>query len=682
MSGHNTTHIRNIALLGHSGSGKTTLLERLACVAGHKGSPGSIERGDTISDHDAQEKQYQHSLFSSIVPISHKDCLIQCIDTPGDPDFRGQTLAAMSAVETAAMVINAAQGVELSTRRLLRRARQRRLCRLLIINRIDMPELDLAALVEHIRDEFGPECLPVNLPAADGSKVLDCFFPARDDVEQTDILTLTDAHNAIRDQVIEVDEALMERYLAGAEISRQQLHDAFDQALRENHLIPICFVSAATGAGCMELLELGRRLLPNPTEGNLPRFRLGNEERKVTASADAQDHVIAHVFKIINDPYAGKLSVFRIFQGTVRAGMELFIGGQKKPFKVAHLYRLNGAAHEQIEQAVPGDICAVAKVDDIHYDAILHDHHEEDHHYLKPIDFPQPMFGLAITAQKHGQEQKLADALAQLSDEDPCVRVEHHQELNETVLYGLGEMHLRMLLERLQQRFDLKLATSTPGIAYRETITRPAEGHYRHKKQTGGAGQFGEVFLRVRPLQRDAGVQFKSEVTGGAIPTSLIPAVEKGVLQAVTEGCIAGYPLQDLEVVVYDGKHHSVDSKEIAFVVAGRKAFMEAVQAAGPQLLEPIVELDVLCPQANLGDVTSALAARRARIQGSESIAGGMAEIHAGIPQAMLSDFPTELKSLTSGGGRYSMAFSHYEAVPPDVQQQLVAACHQRGDSD
>ncbi len=683
MANHDTAQIRNIALLGHLSSGKTTLLERLACVAGLKGSPGTIERGDTLSDHDAQEKQYQHSLFTSIVPIPYKDCLIQCIDTPGDPDFRGQTLAAMSAVETAVMVVNASQGIEMTTRRLMRRARQRRLCRVLVVNRIDVPDLDLTTLVRNLRAEFGAECLPVNLPANGGSKVLDCFFDAGDDqADKTDIFTLPDAHSAIRDQVIEVDDELMEQYLAGQPISPQQLHDAFDQALREGHLIPICFVSASTGAGCEELLELCRRLLPNPAEGNPPRFRVGNEERKVTASADPDAHVIAHVFKIINDPYAGKLSIFRVFQGTVRTGMELFIGEQKKPFKVAHLYRMHGGEHQEIELAVPGDICAVAKVDDIHYDAILHDHHEEDHYYLKPVDFPQPMFGLSIAPQSHGQEQKLASALEQLSQEDPCLAVEHHQELNETVLYGLGEMHLRMILERLQQRHDLQVQTSTPGIAYRETITRPAEGHFRHKKQTGGAGQFGEVFLRVRPLQRDAGIVFKSEVTGGAIPTSLIPAVEKGVAQAVEEGIIAGYPLQDLEVVVYDGKFHSVDSKEIAFVIAGRKAFTEAVQAAGPQLLEPIVELEVLCPQAQMGDVTSALAVRRARILGSESQADGMAQIRAGIPQSMLNDFPTELKSLTAGEGRYSMTFSHYEAVPPELQQQLAAAHHQSDTAD
>ncbi len=679
MVSHSTSQIRNIALLGHNNAGKTTLLERLATQAGVKGKPGSIERGDTISDFDPQEKQYQHSLFSSIVPISHKHCLIQFIDTPGDADFRGQTLAAMTAVETAAVVINAVQGIEMSTRRLMRRARQQRLCRMLIINHIDADDVDLEALLKSIRATFGPQCLPINLPTHKHTGVLDCFFNATGD---PDLLTLAAAHDAIRDQVIESDDKLMELYLDGQTISRQQLHDGFDLALREGHLVPICFVSASTGAGCAELLDICSRLLPNPTEGNPPRFRVGDDAHKVTASAEPDAHVIAHVFKIINDPYAGKLAVFRIFQGTINKGSELYIGEQSKPFKVAHLFRINGTEHVEIEQGVPGDICAVAKVDLIHYDDILHDHHEQDHYYLKPVDFPQPMFGLAIMSQNHGQEQKLATTLQRLCEEDPCLLLEYHQELNETVLYGLGEMHLRMVLERLQQQHDLQVHTQPPRIAYRETITRPAEGHYRHKKQTGGAGQFGEVFLRVSPLQRNAGFSFKSEVTGGVIPTNLIPAVEKGVRQALADGIIAGFPLQDLQVVVHDGKHHSVDSKEIAFVIAGRKAFMEAVNNAGPQLLEPIVELEVSMPEKHMGDVTSALAARRARIQGSESIGNGNAMITVGMPQSMLSDFPTELKGLTAGAGRYSMAFSHYDAVPPEVQQQLATAFRNRAQAE
>ncbi len=671
MAAHNTGAIRNLALLGHSGSGKTSLLEALLVKAGLIGEAGSLERGTTLSDFDPMERSYQHSLNSAVAGVDIDGVHVNLIDTPGDPDFRGQALAAMAAVETAAIVINAVNGIEMSTRRLMRRARQRQLCRIIVINRIDAEGIDLEALVRQIREEFGPQCLPINLPTANFSTVRDCFFKSDG---ETDIFSVAAAHTEILDQVVEVDEDLMARYLDGQDIEAEALHDAFEKALRQGHLVPICFTSARTGAGCGEFLKFCKRLLPNPAEGNPPPFRKAPDDGRVDARPDPDAHVLAHVFKISNDPYAGKLSIFRVHQGTIRADTQLFVGDGRKALKVAHLYRIHGKDHIEIEQAVPGDICALAKAEDIHYDAILHDCHDEDHYYLKPIDFPQPMFGLAVEAHTRGQEQKLAQALGRLAEEDPCFQIEHNQELNETVIRGLGEMHLRIMLERLKQRYNVDVDTRAPRIAYRETITRSAEGHYRHKKQTGGAGQFGEVFMRVRPLARGEGFRFRSEVVGGAIPTNLIPAVEKGVRQLLDEGAIAGFPIQDIEAIVYDGKHHPVDSKEIAFVIAGRKAFHDAIRNAGPQILEPIVELEVTVPDAVMGDVTGSLAAKRARIQGSNSLKGGMTSIEAAVPLSVLTDFPTELKSLSGGEGRYTMAFSHYEAVPGQIQASLVQA--------
>lgn len=671
MAAKDISSIRNLALLGHAGVGKTCLLERLLVKAGLLGEPGTIERGSTVSDFDPLEREYQHSLSSAVASLQFDGVHINLVDTPGDPDFRGQALAAMSAVETAVIVINAVNGIETSTRRLMRRARQRRLCRVIVINRMDAEGVDLEALVREIRDEFGPQCLPVNLPSANFTTVRECFFKTDGD---TDIFSVADAHTEILDQVVEVDEDLMSAYLDGKEVPGEALHDAFEKALRQGHLVPICFTSASTGAGCGEFLKFCKRLLPNPSEGNPPPFRKAPDDERVEARPDPEAHVLAHVFKISNDPYAGKLSIFRVHQGTISSGTQLFIGDGRKALKVSHLYRIQGKEHIEVEQAGPGDICALAKIDDIHYDAILHDCHDEDHYYLKPIDFPQPMFGLAVEAKTRGQEQKLASALSRLAEEDPCFHIEHNQELNETVIRGLGEMHLRIMLERMKGRYNVEVETRPPRIAYRETITRAAEGHHRHKKQTGGAGQFGEVFLRVRPLGRGEGFNFKSEVVGGAIPSNLIPAVEKGVRQVLDEGAIAGYPLQDIEVTVYDGKHHPVDSKEIAFVLAGRKAFLDAIDNAGPQLLEPVVELEVAVPDLVMGDVTGTLAAKRARIQGTDSLRGGMTSIQAAVPLSVLTDFPTELKSLTGGEGRYTLAFSHYEAVPVSVQKELVEA--------
>lgn len=679
MAEHETGAIRNVALLGHAGSGKTTLMEMLLVKSGVLGEPGSLERGTTVSDFDPLEKEYQHSLSSAIASLSFDGVHVNLIDTPGNPDFRGQALAAMGAAETAAIVINAAAGIETSTRRLMRRARQRKLCRTIIINRMDAEGADLEQLVRDIREEFGAGCLPINLPTGNGATVRDCFFKSSGD---TDIFSVADAHTEIVDQVVEVDEALMSRYLDGEEIDAQSLHDAFGKALRQGHLVPICFTSALTGAGCGELLRFCRRLLPGPLEGNPPPFRKGPDGERVEASLQPDDSVLAHVFKVSNDPYAGKLSIFRLYQGTIRPDTQLYVGEGRKPIKAAHLYRIQGKEHVEIDQAVSGDICALAKAEDIHYDAILHENRDEDHYYLKPIDFPQPMFGLAVQAKTRGNEQKLASALTRLAEEDPCFLVEHNQELNETVIRGLGEIHLRVMLERMKQRYNVEVETRNPRIAYRETITRPAEGHHRHKKQTGGAGQFGEVFMRVRPLGRGEGFVFRSEVVGGAIPSSLIPAVEKGVRQLLEEGAIAGFPLQDLEAVVYDGKHHAVDSKEVAFVIAGRKAFLDAVRNAGAQVLEPVVELEVTVPDSSMGDVTGSLAAKRARIQGTDSLRGKMTIISAAVPLSALAEFPTELKSMTGGEGRYTMSFSHYDAVPSTEQAELVKAFQARLSDD
>lgn len=680
---YSTEQIRNIALAGHAGAGKTTLFEALLHAGGTIPTAGTIERGTTTADFDPQEKARSHSIDTAIAAIDRKDCHINLVDTAGYADFRGPTLSALGAVETVAVVVNAANGIEHGTRRLMHYAKQRRLARLLVVNRIDMDGLDLAALVDALRDEFGAECLPVNLPADGGKRVLDCFFHADGD---TDFSSLTEAHQRIIDQVVEINETVMEHYLDTGEaaLGRDELHDAFEQCLREGHLVPICFTSARDGTGVAELLDVAERLLPNPAEGNPPPFTRGSgkDAAPVTAVPDPARHVIADVFKIINDPFVGKLSVFRVWQGTVRKDSQLLVDDGRKPFKVGHLFRLQGKDHYDIDQAIPGDIAAVAKVEEIHFDAVLHDSREHDSIQLAPLAFPQPMFGVAVEPAHKGQEQKLSQALQKLSEEDPCFRIEHHKELNETVIRGLGDLHLKVMLERMQERYGVEVKTHPPRIAYRETISTRAEGHHRHKKQTGGAGQFGEVFLRVEPLPRGEGFEFVDAVKGGTIPGQFLPAIEKGVRQALDSGAIAGYAMQDVRVIVHDGKHHPVDSKEVAFVSAGRKAFLDAVAKAHPLVLEPIVNIDVSIPEANVGDVTGGLASKRARILGTDARRGGELVIKAQVPLAELTDYQTELKSMTGGTGRYAMDMSHYEPVPPQVQKQLSEAWSPRVEDD
>lgn len=677
---YNTENIRNIALAGHAGVGKTTLFEALLHAGGVIQSMGSVERGSTQSDTDPQEKARGHSIDSCIAGIDRNQCHINLIDTAGYPDFRGGTLSAFAGVETVAVIVNASNGVEHGTRRMMEHARERGLARVLIVNKIDADGVNLPALVETLREEFGNECLPVNLPADQASKVLDCFFHGDG---TTDFSSLAEAHQQILDQVVEINESTMGAYLdAGEEaLTPQQLHDAFEQCLREGHLVPICFVSTRTGAGVGELLDVFDRLLPNPTEANPPPFRNG-QNKQLAVDPNANAHVIADVFKVVNDPFVGKLGIFRVWQGTIRRDSQLFIDDSRKPFKVGHLFRPNGKSHVEIDQAIPGDIAAIAKVEDIHFDAVLHDSHDEDNIHLEPLHFPQPMFGLALVPKHKGQEQKLSTALSRLSEEDPCFRMEHHKELNETVIRGLSDLHLKIALERMKDRYGVEVVTHPPRIAYRETISGSAEGHHRHKKQTGGAGQFGEVFLRVDPLARGAGFEFVDAVKGGVIPGQFLPAIEKGVRQAMENGAVAGYPLQDLRVTVFDGKYHPVDSKEVAFVSAGKKAFLDAVSKARPIVLEPIVDVEVAIPELNVGDVTGGLASKRARIMGTDAKRGGELVIKAQAPLAELTDYPTELKAMTGGRGRYSLDLSHYEPVPPPVQRQLSEAWKPKLDED
>jgi elongation factor G len=672
MAAYTTQDIRNIALVGQAGSGKTTLVEALLKESGIIASVGTIERGNTVCDFDPQEKQLQHSLDCALIDLTIQDTHVNLLDTPGYPDLLGRSVSVLPAVETAAIVISAQAGIEPVTERMMEIATERRLCRTIIINKIDCTDTDIPALLGQIQEVFGSECLPINLPAEGGSRVIDCFF--RPGGGPTDLSSVEEAHTQLIDQVVEVDEALMELYLEqGQELEPDQLHDPFEEALREGHLIPVCFVSAKTGAGIPELLNIFDRLMPNPTEGNPPPFMKGEGAtmKAVTVTPDPQQHALAHVFKVINDPFRGRLGLFRIHQGTITPESQLFIGDARKPFKVGHLLRVRGKDQEEMNQGIPGDICAVARIDEIHFDAVLHDSHDEDHHHLRSIECPLPMFGLAIETQKRGDEQKLSDALHNLAAEDPCFQVEHNAATNETVIRGLGELHLRVMLERLAERYHVEVGTHPPSIAYRETILKPAEGHHRHKKQTGGAGQFGEVFLRVEPLDRGQGFEFGNEVVGGAIPGQFIPAVEKGVRQAMEEGAIAGYAMQDIRVVVYDGKHHPVDSKEIAFSTAGRKAFLDAVAKAQPVILEPMVDIQITCPNESMGDLSGDLSSRRGRVTGTESLPAGRITIIGEVPLAELKDYESRLKSLTGGEGIYRIDFNRYEQVPGNIQKAL-----------
>jgi elongation factor G len=671
MSKFSPEAIRTIALAGHGGCGKTTLAEALLAKAGAIASTGTVEKGTTVCDFDPIEKQFQHSLNASVVHLQHKDTRIHLIDTPGLPDFIGRAIGALPAVETAAIVVNAQNGVEMITSRMMQWARKRDLCRMIIVNKIDAENVDLPAVLVKLQAAFGRECLPINLPADGGKRVVDCFFNPSG---AADFSSVEEAHSALVDQVVEVDEELMAKYLEKGEVAPEELHAPFEKALREGHLIPVCFVSARNGAGVAELLEIIVKLLPNPTEGNPPQLvkGTGDKSQPVRAEPDPKKHVIAHVFKVMIDPYVGKVGVFRVHQGTITKDSQLFIGEGRKAFKVGHAYLLQGKDFVETDALVPGDIGAVAKVDEVHFDAVLHDSHDEDHIHLVPLEFPTPMHSLAIEPKRRGDEQKISDALHKLAAEDPTFRVEHNATLNQTVISGLGDLHMRYILERMTRQYNVEVATKPPRIPYRETITARAEGHHRHKKQTGGAGQFGEVFLKVEPLKRGAGFEFVDQVKGGAIPGQFIPAVEKGVRQVLESGPVAGYPVHDVRVIVYDGKYHDVDSKEVAFIAAGKRAFMDAISKARAIVLEPIVNIEITAPESAMGDIAGDLSSKRGQLSGTDSLSPGTLVIKGQAPLSELGNYQARLKSVTAGQGSYSIEFARYEPVPPSVQKTLA----------
>jgi elongation factor G len=686
MAQYTTADIRNLALTGAAGVGKTTLVETMLHEAGVIGRVGRVEDGNTVCDYDDIEKEHGHSLDSAVVHFDHDGAHINIIDTPGSSDFMGKTLSVFPAVETVAVMIDASAGIENATRRLMKAARESNKPRMIIINKIDCGT-DLAALVEQIQEAFGSTCQPVNLPAGGGAGVINCFNNPSGDSDLGDISTY---HTGIIDQVVEVDEALMETYLETGEVSPEQLHAPFEKALREGHLVPIVFTSARDNIGVKELMNFASKLCPNPTEGNPLPFKYGEGDgiTEWKPQADPAQDCVAHVFKVSSDPFVGKLCVFRVLQGTLGGDIQPHIDDGKRGVRIAHVFKLQGREHAETKQIIAGDIGAVAKIDEIDFNSILHTF--SDKPLLRAVvpNMPKPMYGLAIEGTSKGAETKIGEALKKMMAEDPTLDVERVQATNETVMRGLGEQHLRIKLQLLKDRYGVEVDTRPPKVAYKETITGKAEGHHRHKKQSGGAGQFGEVYLRVEPIATETEVEdkdkleFVDDTFGGSVPKQFMPAIEKGIRQVLHDGAIAGYPMQNIKVSVYDGKHHPVDSKEVAFITAGKKAFIDAVQKASPVLLEPFVRAEISVPADMIGDISSDLSGRRGRIQGTEMLPGNQAVVIAEAPLAEMMNYSSQLKSMTAGAGTYTMEYSHDEQTPPNIQAEVVAAYKPRDDDD
>lgn len=684
MAKYTTTDIRNIAMTGAASAGKTTLVEAMLHEAGEIGSLGTVEQGNTICDFDELEKEYTHGIDSAIVHFDHNGAHVNIIDTPGSPGFFGKAVAALPAVETQVIMIDAGAGIDTATRKLMKIGKDRELPQVILINKMGHSE-DLSALLEQIQSTFGSECRPVNLPADGGKAVINCFNNAQG---ESDLGDVADYHTGIVDQVVEVDEELMEAYLEQGEVSPEQLHGPFEAALRQAHLVPVMFMSAKENVGVKEFMNFIANLCPNPLEGNPRTFVIheGDAQEEWHATNDGA-HPVAHVFKVSADPYVGKLCVFRVHQGALSSSVHPRVGDSKKPLRLSHVFKLQGKDHVEIPEVISGDIGAVAKVDELHYGSVMHDASISEQMKIKPLPMPKPMYGLAIDAANRNAETKLGEALTKLQAEDPTLEVDRVAATGDLVLRGLGDIHLRVKLRLMKDRYGVEVTTRTPKVAYKETITSDAEGHHKHKKQSGGSGQFGEVYLRVEPAVGEEteaspdGFVFVDDTFGGSVPKQFMPAIEKGVKSVMCDGAIAGYPMYNIKVTVYDGKHHAVDSKEIAFMTAGKKAFIEAVKKAKPVLLEPFVKMHIAIPMDMIGDISSDISGRRGRILGTEMLPGDQALLEAEAPLSEVMSYTNQLKSITGGTGSYEMEYSHDERTPANVQQEVIKS-FQPGDDD
>ncbi len=680
----NVSEIRNICLVGHTGSGKTTLTERLLLATGVIKRMGTVEEGNTVSDFTDEERHHKHSLQPAVVYMPFEGHEINLIDTPGLADFLGHAIGCLPAVETVAVVVDASKGIENVTRRMMGVASERELPRMIIVNKIDHPECDLEMLTAQLRDAFGSICLPINLPTPDGKGVINVFEHDGTDAagDQTAFGSVRDAHKQIVEQVIEVDEDLTLQYLEtgeGGAFDAAKLHAAFERCLEQGHLVPICFCSAKTGAGIEDLLHVLASLCPSPAEVHPSEFLKKDEdqtgEKAYRPDPDEHRPLIAHIFKVSTDPFVGKLGIFRVHQGVVKHKQDLLLDDQKKTIRVGHMFRLRGKEHTEVHELGPGQIGAVAKIEEVRFNSVLHESHDADGVRLKPLPMPRPMFGLAVELKNHADETKFSGAVHKLQSEDPCFVVERIAATKQTVVRGMGELHLRVMLEKLKT-LGIEVLTSPPKVAYKETISVKANGHHRHKKQTGGAGQFGEVYLTVEPLPGDhpEGFEFVNDTVGGTIPKQFMPAIEKGVRQMLSDGAVAGYPMTNIKVSVYDGKYHAVDSKEIAFVTAGKYAFIDGVRNARPKLLEPYVLLEITAPSRYMGDINADLSGKRGRVQATEMIGSDTCLIKAVAPLGELQSYSNQLKSMTGGTGSFSMEYSHDEPTPAHIQQDVIAA--------
>jgi elongation factor G len=695
MAKHAVGDIRNVAFVGHGAVGKTTLSDLMLFKSGAATRAGSVDDGSSVLDSDEDAKHHKHSITSTLIHFKHSGKHINVIDTPGYPDFIGQAIGALRGVETAIVTLSGTSGIEVNTRRTFNLAGAAGLGRMIVVTKCDLENINFETLLDSIRETFGNACVPVNLPIGLGPKIsgvvstLEIPSPVPAGVAADP----AEWNQAVMDAIVEANESLMERYLNGETLSAEEVAAGISKSIAAGTLIPILFVSSKAGVGITELMDALARFALSPLE--LPRKAKNAAGEEVPIVPTPEGPLIAQVFKTRIDPFVAKMSFLRIFSGTLKKDMSIHSTHAAKAIKVPQLLEMQGHQHTQLEEATAGDIAVVVKVEDFAFgDTITKD---VGTFKLPPIKFPTPMIGLAVEPKSRADQQKISGALQKIAEEDQTFVLSRDPQTKEMVIHGMSELHLHMMQERVHKRDKVEMVSHSPKIPYRETVAGHAEGFYRHKKQSGGSGQFAEVHIRIAPIphgikpeefftkDRFASMRtfhydptlnyaFIDRVTGGSVPNNFIPAVEKGVKERMEQGVIAGYQVQDVSCELFFGKDHPVDSNETAFRTAARMCFRNVFREARPVLLEPIVLAEITVPAEKLGDITSDLNGRRGRVEGMDNAPGGFQVIRAKAPLSEMMTYARSLSSMTGGQGSFTLEFSHYDIVPPNEQQKIVAA--------
>ena len=683
MNNFASKNIRNVGLFSHAGSGKTTLSEALLFNAGLLSRRGRVEEGNTVSDWQPEEIKRGISIDLSILPWEWKGCKVNLIDTPGYADFVGNVLGAVRAVDSAVVLLCATSGVEVGTEKVWEYISRENLPVIFFVNRMDREGANFDEAVEELQEKINPKATPLFIPVgkeSDFRGVIDLlhfralYFGKEGKVEEGEIPeemkeAAQNARENLVENIAETNDELLDLYLEGQEISPSQLEEALRVAIRERHIFPILCGSGGENKGVDVLADFLVDFAPSPLERPPVRGVNPLTEEEEERKCDENEPFSALVFKIISDPYVGKLALFRVFSGKISSDSRLYNASRGVEEKIGQLLFLRGKNQESAKEIKAGDIGVVAKIDEVYIGDTLAN---REHPIVFPsISYPEPTYMAAIRPLGKGDEEKISQALSRLMEEDPTFRLYRDPDTKEDIVYGMGDIHLDVLTEKMKRKFGVEVSLTIPQVPYKETIKKPAKAEGKYKRQSGGRGQYGHAFLELEPLPRGQGFEFVDKIVGGVIPRNYIPAVEKGVQEAMQEGVLAGYPVIDVRATVYDGSYHPVDSSDMAFKIAGSMAFKKGASEAEPVLLEPIMSVEVIVPEEYMGDVIGDLNSRRGRILGMDP-QDSYQKIRALVPLAELFRYSVDLRSLTQGQGYFTMKFSHYEEVPAQLAEAII----------